>query len=215
MALHISFYLYILAAAIIAGSVLLRRLRPAVLKWFVPFLTLTLIVEITGLITSRMNLKNLWMFNFFTCLEFLFYSYFYSKVLENPKWVRIIRVCMVIYPVLFLANIFWIEGFLRFHTITYRIGSVMIVTWCYLYFRQLMGSPGYISVFRNPVFWISTGLLFFYTGFFFYMSAGYILLYAQLSISRIVWNAISDTLNTLLYTSYLIAFLCQATKKKT
>jgi hypothetical protein len=214
MPLHISFYLYILAAAILSGSLLLTRLQPPMVKWFVPFLALTLIIELTGLITSRMNLRNLWMFNLFTCLEFLFYSYFYSRILINPKWVRVIRICMVVYPILFLVNIFWIEGFLKFHTITYRIGSVMVVTWCYLYFRQLMRAPGYQSIFRDPVFWISTGLLFFYTGFFFYMSAGYILLYVPLSISRIVWNAISDTLNTLLYTSYLIAFLCQAPKKK-
>lgn len=212
--MNLSFYLYILAAATITGALRWRRLRPAILKLFVPFLTLSLAVEITGLVTSRMNIRNLWMFNFFTCFEFVFYSYIYSKLLENRNWVRIIRYCIVIYPCLFLGNILFIEGFFKFHTITYRIGSVMVVVWCYLYFKELMRSPGYTSVFRNPIFWISTGLLFFYTGFFFYMSAGYILLYTKLAINRFVWEAISGTLNTLLYTSFLISFVCQESRKK-
>lgn len=203
-----------MAAAIIAGSVRFRRLRPPLIRALVPFLALSLGVEITGLITARMNIWNLWMYNFFTCFEFLFYSYVYSKLLVNGKWVRIIRYSLVVYPLLFLVNIFFIEGFLKFHTITYRIGSVMVVTWCCLYFRQLMTSTDYTPVLRNPVFWISTGLLFFYTGFFFYMSAGYILLYTKLPVSRFVWAAISDTLNALLYSCFLISFLCQSMKTK-
>jgi hypothetical protein len=210
--MDLDFYLYVLLIDLITGAILYRRLDPPILRWFVPFLALTLMVEVTGLITSRRNMHNLWMFNFFTCIEFLFYSYLYSTLLEQRKWVKVIRYSMIVYPVLFLINIFFIEGFLKFHTITYRIGSVMVVFWCYLYFRQLMLSPGYTSLFRNPIFWISTGLLFFYTGFFFYMSAAFILLYTH--PDRIFWQALSDTLNTLLYGSFLIAFLCRLTVKK-
>jgi len=209
---NISFYLYIIVASIAIGIFRYQRIHPPLLKWFVPFLGLTLAVEIVGLITSRMNLHNLWMFNFFTCLEFEFYSYIYSRLLEDGRWLRIIRYSMIAFPVLFLVNIYVVEGFYRFHTITYRIGSVMIVCWCYLYFRQLMRSPGYESIFRNPFFWVSTGLLFFYTGFFFYMSAAFILLYAR--VDRIVWDAISGTLNIILYGCFLISFLCQATPKR-
>jgi len=212
--MHIDFYLYILLIDLITGVILYRRLEPPVLRTLIPFLALTVLVEGTGLVTSRMHLRNLWMFNFFTCLEFLFYSYLYSRLLEHRKWVKVIRYSMIVFPALFLVNIFFIEGFNRFHTITYRIGSVMVVFWCYLYFRQLMRSPGYTSIFRNPIFWVSTGLLFFYTGFFFYMSAAYILLYTKLIIDRIVWQALSDTLNTLLYGCFLIAFLCRLTVKK-
>jgi hypothetical protein len=212
--MHIDFYLYILVIDLIVGVMLYRRIEPPVLKWLVPFLLLTIIVEGTGLITSQIHWQNLWMFNFFTCFEFLFYTYLYTKLIQNNKWRRVMRYAMMVYPVLFLINIFFIEGFTRFHTITYRIGSVMVVFWCCLYFRQLLQSPGYTAVFRIPAFWLSTGLLFFYTGFFFYMSAAYILLYTRLVIDKLVWQAISDTLNTLLYGSILIAFLCRSSAKK-
>jgi len=207
---NIKFYVYVLVAAMITSVLTYRRIQPALLKWFVPFLILTVGVETIGTIMSWHKIMNHWLFNFFTCFE----CFIYLNLLEDPKWKRIVRYGLLIYPILFIANILFLEGFFRFHTITYRIGSVMVVFWSYLYFRQLMRSPGYNSVLRNPVFWISTGLLFFYTGFFFYMSAGYILMYTRLKVDRVVWEVISGTLNTLLYGCFLISFLCQATPKK-
>lgn len=212
MKVDINFFYYVLVAALITGIIRYKAIEPSVLRLLVPFLALSIVVEAIGLLMSDLKIRNHWVFNFFTCFEFLFYSYIYLRVLEDGKWVRIIRYSMIGYPILFLVNIFFVEGFNRFHTITYRIGSVMIVTWCYIYLRQVMRSPSYQSVFRNPIFWISTGLLFFYTGFFFYMSAAYILLYTKLEVDKYVWAAISGTLNTLLYGCFLISFLCKESR---
>ncbi|MES1249253.1 MAG: hypothetical protein ABUL46_01140, partial [Chitinophaga rupis] len=197
------------ALSIIVGALRFRSLQPKPVRWLVPFLCATLVAEVAGLIMVRMSIQDLWIFNLFTCGEFIFYSFFYLNILENQRVKKIIRYAMGVYPLLFLINIFWIEGFYRFHTITYRIGSVMIVVWAYLYFRQLMRSSSYSPVLRNPIFWISTGLLFFYTGFFFYMTAFNILLKAKVSTNAYVWYIISDTLNALLYTCFLISFVCQ------
>ena len=207
--MKISFYLYIVALSIIVGALRFRSLQPKPVRWLVPFLSATLVAEVAGLIMVRMSIQDLWIFNLFTCGEFVFYSFFYLNVLENQRVKKIIRYAIGFYLLLFLINIFWIEGFYRFHTITYRIGSVMIVVWAYLYFRQLMRSSAYSPVLRNPIFWISTGLLFFYTGFFFYMTAFNILLKAKVSTNAYVWYIISDTLNALLYTCFLISFVCQ------
>jgi hypothetical protein len=213
-AMDVDFYFYIIAAGMVAGIFRYRLIQPAVLRLFVPFLLLTLVMEVVGKVTSKMHLQNHWIFNFFTCFEFLFYSYIYSRLLVDPKWVRVVRYAMLVYPALFLVNIFFVEGFHHFHTITYRVGSVMIVFWSYLFFRQMMRSEAMEPVLRVPAFWISTGLLFFYTGFFFYMSAAYILLYTKLVIDKVVWYAISGTLNTILYGCFLIAFLCLPSPKK-
>jgi len=208
---NISIYLYIIAISIIVGLVRFNELKPTFLKWMVPFLLLTLAVEITGLIMSRHDIYNLWMYNFFTSFEFVFYSLLYRAILANSFVKKIIVYAVIVYLVLFVINISFIQGFYKLHTITYRIGSIMAVTWCYLYFRQLMKSEIYIPVFRDPLFWISTGLLFFYAGFFFYMTAGDIVLYAHIPYNTLVWDVISDSLNALLYTCFLISFVCQKT----
>ena len=206
---HISLYLYILLAAIIVG-IIYRQTQPQLLsKWVLPFLILTLAVEVTGLIMSIRKIENLWLYNFFTSFEFIFYSLIYRKIIENALIKKLILYSVFIYLILFIINISFIQGFYKYHTVTYRIGSVMIVFWCYLYFKQLMQSTAYTLLFRNPFFWISSGLMFFYAGFFFYMTAGDIILYAKIPYNDSIWFAISDTLNFLLYTCFLISFICR------
>src|SRR6266511_930308 len=125
--MNISIYLYIIILAIVLGLVRFRMLYPRFLQWMVPFLVLSLIVEVTGLVTSRHSIQNLWMYNFFTCFEFIFYSLLYRKIIENTVIKKTILSTVIIYLVLFSVNIFFIQGFYRLHTITYRIGSVMVV----------------------------------------------------------------------------------------
>jgi hypothetical protein len=207
-------YLFVLAAAFLAGAVRFRQLRPVFLRLFVPFLGLSLIAEGIGVVLRTRGIHDHLFFNFFTSFEFLFYSYIYLRLIEQPRKRAIVRYGMLLYPVLFLVNMLFWEGFTHFHTITYRVGSVMVVVWCCFYFGELMRSPGYISILRNPSFWISTGLLFFYTGFFFYMTAGDKLIYSKLKISDFIFDVISETLNVILYGCFLIGFVCEGSVKK-
>jgi hypothetical protein len=215
---HVYFFQYLLLIAIIAGAIRYRRIEPPVLRWLVPFLVATFVVEAIGTSLSRRHQFNLWLYDPWTAFEFLFYSYLYTRILEDPKWVKIIQYAMLIYPVLFLVDILFLEKLFapklmdrKFHTYTYRIGSIMVVTWAYLYFRQLMRSPDYIPVLRDPVFWVSSGLMLFYTGNFFFFSSTDILMNR---IPQSTWQALEDPLNILLYGSFLIALLCQRTVTK-
>lgn len=213
--MNISIYLYIIAIAVIVGAMRYNKLSPHYIKWMVPFLLLSLAVEITGLIMSRNNIQNLWMYNFFTCFEFVFYSLLFKQVLNGTGVKNVISYAVIVYVLLFLLNIFLVQGFTKYHTITYRIGSVMVVTWCYLYFRQLMRSGEYVQILKEPFFWISTGLIFFYAGFFFYMSAADLIMYQKLQVNTLVFKVISDSLNIILYTCFLISFLCRQTNNTT
>lgn len=206
--MHISFYLYIIPLCIVVGLVRFRTLNPPIIRWLLPFLIITLTVEISGLVLSVIHRRNHGLYNYFTSFEFIFYSLFYRAILENKRIKKIVLCAIIVYPVLFILNILFIQGMKGFHTITYRLGSVMVVTWCYLYFRQLMRSNTYVALFRDPLFWISTGLLFFYAGFFFWMSAD-ILMYIDVPINATVWFILSDTLNAVLYSCFLISFVCQ------
>ena len=113
-----------------------------------------------------------------------------------------------IFLVFTFINIFYIQGFRKFHTISYRVGAIMVVTWCYLYFRQLMQSSEQIILIKNPFFWISSGLLIFYPGFFFYFSAFDYIVYRKIKYSGELFTIISNTVNILLYSFFVIALLC-------
>ncbi len=206
--MHISFYLYIIAISIIVGLAFFKRLNPPVIRWFVPFLILTLAVEICGMWLRFHHTNNARLYNVFTSIEFMFYSLVFRQAVDNIRLKKVILYAAIIFPFLVLLNIIFLQPFTKFHTITFRAGSVMVITWCYLYFRQLMRSEEFAPLFKNPFFWISTGLLFFYAGSFFFMSSD-LLMYINLPYNSDFWFALNDTLNIILYTAFLISFVCQ------
>ena len=203
----LNIYHYVIALALILSIVNFRRL-PAELKLFPAFLLLTLFVEcVTPLKLIRFHGSNHWFFNIFTTIEFLYYSYIFYQVLHGRLKKMILPVTLGFLGFT-IVNIYFIQGVKKFHTISYRVGAVMIIIWCFSYFRQLMQSEGYIKLVRNPMFWISTGLLFFYLGFFFYFSAFDYIVYNKVKFNLELWLVISISLNTLLYGCFAIAMAC-------
>lgn len=206
-------YQYLIFITFIAGLLRFKALQPGYLKYLVLVAFLALIAEILPVLKIiRFGGSNHWWFNIFTVAEFLLYSYLFSKAITNQKLATIIRWSIPVYLVLAIANMYFIQGFTRFHTITYRIGAIMIVVWSYLYFRQLLQSDQEIVLLKNPMFWIATGLLFFYLGFFVYMNAFDLIVYKVIGYNVQLWRGISYSLNTLLYSCFLIALLCQTRK---
>ncbi len=209
---QIDFYNYIILACIGIGLIRFQRMKllPRTLPFF---LLITLFVECaTPLSLIHFSGSNHWFFNLFTTLEFVYYSFLFYCYLRSKKQKRVVLVMLMLFLTFTVVNVLFIQGMHRFHTISYRVGAVMIVVWCFLYFRQLMRSEGYLVLVKDPFFWISTGLLFFYMGFFFYFSAFDYIVYKKIAYEAQLWSIISNTLNILLYTSFGIALLCP--KKK-
>lgn len=207
---RIEIYHYIIALGMLIGFIRFKRLKP-VLKTLPCFLLLTLFVECANAfhLLPFLHYSNHWYFNIFSTVEFLYYSFIFYQILEKTPLKKMIATIVVIFFVFTCINIFFIGSFYRFNTISYRAGAVMVVVWCLLYFRQLMQSTEQIILARNPFFWISTGLLFFYLGFFFIFCAFDYIAYKNIKYNGELWNIISDTLNFLLYSCFVIALICQ------
>jgi hypothetical protein len=205
---YLDVYIYLIAFGVLIGFIRFIRLE-LLLKTLPFFLLLTLFAEcVTPFHLIRFYGNNLWFYNLFTTIEFLYYCFIFYNILHSEKLKIIVLLSAIVFLVFTVINIFWIQGFYRFHTISYRAGALMIVTFCYLYFRQLIQSSEQIILIKNPFFWISTGLLFFYLGFFFYFCAFDYIAYKKVKFSMELFSVISDVLNTLLYSCFVIALIC-------
>lgn len=185
------------------------------MRLFVPFVFFLIFIELSSPLGFFKNQKsNHWFFNFATLIEFVFYFYIYYlsfTVKQNKKWALYFIIAL---PVLFFINIVWVQGFNKFHTITYRIGSVFLIILCYFYFKQLLTSDKFIFLLSVPLFWISVGLLFFHTGFFIYYCSFDYIVYKKIGYNLILWRALSHSFNFLLYTTFLISFICHKAIRK-
>lgn len=207
-------YVYFIAISFLASLLSFQRSSPyqKYLRLFPIFLFSTLIAESCGSFLASVNRSNIVIYNFFTVFEFCFYVYFLSLVISDFRIKRLAGITCILYAFIAVANILYFQGMETFHTVTYSLGCLIVVSFCVYYFLEIFRLPKSVKLSQNPAFWICSGLLFFYCcGF---------PLYAFLNFwSSLKWviksfDDIFTILNIFLYSLFTIAFLCRIKTRK-
>lgn len=203
------FYCYLLALLVSAIAAVLKAkdLHPAVLRRFAWFLPATALVELAGLGLRKMGYTNHWLYNLYLPVHFFFYSWLYYRLLLSSLMRRIITWSSGVFAAVYLLNLGVGPGLYAFNSYPYLVSSFLLVGWVLAYFQQLLRAGESISLVREPVFWISTGLLFFHLGHFLYLGLINYLLAVSLGWAR-RFMTISSLVNILTYSLFLVAFLC-------
>jgi hypothetical protein len=213
--LFIPIYAYFIFLSFLVSLSIYFKKSPnfSYLKFFPLFLLLTLFAEVYGSYLSYSNQRNIEFYNFFTVLEFCFYLIILRLIIKNKNIRKIIVITTILYVIAAIVNISFYQGKNSFHTITYSIGCLIVVSFCIYFFLELFRLPKSIKLSRNPAFWICSGLLFFYCcGFPLY---AFINFWSHLEWIIKRFDDIVTILNTFLYTLFTIAFLCNRTRKYT
>ena len=183
-----------------AGIFFYKKLHPSWLRLFTWFLIFTLLTQLTGFSYSFYTKKsNHFIFNFYILIQFLFYFYLFYKTFEKQNLKFLTRLMAIVFLAFYIYNILFGTGFFIFSSASNTVGSICIIICCLMYFVSLFQSELNLNYFRIPMFWIATGLLFYFTGNFIYLSLmGYIEKH-NLDISGNFYMYIMVTLNLLLY----------------
>lgn len=140
------------------------KLDPPYLNYFLWFLLFTALLETAGFYMARRGMINHWLYNLFTLVEVSFLSFIYYNAIHYVVVKKAIRLFSYVYLVLFIINALFIQEWNTFNTYTFVVGGLGVLTWIGIYFIQLMQHPRFPELNKQPLFWISTGLLFYYTG---------------------------------------------------
>ncbi len=207
--LPFTFYYYLFS--LIIALFVYSNTRYSYIKIFPFFLLVTIIAEFLGLYFAKIHKPNVFIYNFFTVAEFIFYTLLIRHIIRNPKAKKIIAWCAVLYTATSIGNIFFFQGVQKFHTVTYSLGCLLIVIICFYYFMELFNSPRSEKLLADPSFWICSGLLFFYCcSFPLYAFSNF---WFGFKWMRKSFTDIINILNILLYSMFIIAFLCSRTRK--
>jgi hypothetical protein len=205
--------LVVLAFAVPVGLLATRRKDPLYLRLFPFFLLITLSVELIGQHFKKAGQNNLILFNLFTVFEFMFYTYFFLVVIPGVTIKKITRIIFWLLPVICFANIFFIQGPDVFHTYTYVVGCLVMVALGITYFYRIFMIPERMNLLREPAFWISVGIIFFFVasvsilGVFNYIST------LPRNLIRLL-QAIFLWVNAFFYVLFIFAFLCRKNIRK-
>lgn len=86
--------------------------------------------------------------------------------------------------------------------------SCLTVPWILNYFRLILKQPEEISLLQQPMFWISTGFLFFYGANIFAMGTLNYFLLVDVTTARLLLHGI-QLLNVFMNFLFIIALLCR------
>lgn len=183
------------------------------IKAFIPFLAVSLIQEI---ITYKMVVagnSTTELYNFTSIVEICFYLWVLNRLIENKTMRTGTIICQMIYSFVSITEIYVNRHLDRFHSVTYSVGGLFIVFFTIVFFYQLFSKPKAIFLTKEPSFWISTGLLLFYSVTFpLFALINFINEFPLVITNNLHYVLI--VLNVFLYLLFSIAFLCRIKIKK-
>ena len=206
----VSFYVYVIFLAFIISVIVPGK--EYYLKWFPLFLGATFVAEMIGNFIWYKGGSNVLLYNCFTTIEFCFYLYVLGQIIQKARTRKIIRVCLIVFAILATLNIIAVQTY-DFHSYTYVLGCVMVVTFSISYFLGLFQQKKSVALLREPAFWICSGLLFYYSCSF-PLIATLNFLSGLSNASLILIYQLIELLNVFLYIIFSIAFLCRIKIRK-
>lgn len=179
------------------------------LKLFPPYLGLSLLIEIVAIYLVQIGAKNYILYSVFGIIEFAFFLFVLSEIIKKKSVRKIIRITLVLNVLVSTSNILFFQTG-TYTSISYSFGSLLVVVFSIYYFFELFRYPKFIRLVKEPSFWICSGILFYYCCSFPLLGLTTLLSYNTTPL--LIRNAyiILSVLNCLLYTLFIIAFLCRS-----
>lgn len=209
-----SLYLIIILISFISSlSTLLIKNDKLIFRLFSLFLFTTFIIELVAQKMAEDKQSNIFIYNLFTAFEFCFYFFFFHFVLKEYLKKSKIYYIAALYAALALINIFLVQGQYNFHTYTYILGCTICIILSITYFYFLFKYSKINSLTKDPVFWISTALLLYYSctlpvfGIINFLTNLAVPFYKELAF-------IIEFMNIVLYLLFTIGFLCRISTRK-
>lgn len=170
----------------------------------------TLSIECLGYFLIK---DNVWIFNIYVPLELIFYFLLFRYLIANEKIKLLLLVFLIVFVAFSAANILFFQGLHTFNNYTLSLGSVVIASCVLAYYKQLLNSSNPEQLIRVPMFWISTGLLLFYTCNFVFMGLFHYILGVSMVLASQLFMIII-ILNILMYTLFTIGIISAAKQYK-
>ena len=170
-----NFVKYSVLISAFAGTIYFHKYKKTSIKYLMYLLWYITLTEFLGafllekevLIYRDENgiMYNLWLFNLLEIFTFCTLLFVYFKSLSSTKHKIWIKVFIVAYIILSVINWTLLQNFLtEWSELPYIFGSIVLIISIIFYFIELLGSERIIIFHRLLLFWISIGLLLFYTG---------------------------------------------------
>ncbi len=198
---------YLEFSAFLVALFCYQKLKNTFMFWFIPFLLLTSICELSStIIYQKFGATTYWIFNILIPTTTYFYGFIFFKLINNKKLKNIFFVLALIYLVLNILFVILSKGF---SVPLLLISSIMMVILAlYYFYRCLLDDVDLNSPIIKSGLWFASGILIFYSGISIVFSLFNYIREHHLNIGGVsLYNFVPRCLSIILYACISIALL--------
>jgi hypothetical protein len=172
-------------------------------------IVVTLPCEIYGGYLQYHSINNLFIYHVLIPTQYSLYSLIFYSSIESKNVKKLIIISI---PITLISAIFFslsIQPINTYNSYVIVLTSVFTCAWILIYYRQIFVQLKIIYLEKEPLFWISTGLLFYSLGGFFVEGLMKELIEQDKKVASWYYYNVYMLLVSFLYIMFIISFLCQ------
>lgn len=171
----------------------LHRLQRLIL-WLVIW---SIIIEILAFWTGRyLHLPNLFLVHIFTFGQFVLLWYIFKQRLLNPLREIHFTVTLIAFIIAALLSATYIDGLMNFNSHARSFEAILVIFFCLTYFYQRLQLLDMEDLESDPLFWLSTGSLVYFSGsLIMFIVSNYVATDQGMSLTMWAVHAILNTFN--------------------
>ncbi len=206
--IHFSIISLLILGGIFFSARAYVRTRQKWLAFFSGFLSLSLVLQWTGFLYSHYTKKsNHFIFNINLFIELCFFSWLFFVNLREPVYRRLAAWIGSVSIGVAVVNLGVGQGFFLYNSYTFYTEALAVIILCLVYFFSILRHDAVIIPFREPMFWICTGLFFFYSGDVVYFLLLDYILSQSVDSSATIFRYLSLVLDIIQYGFFIIGFV--------
>lgn len=204
----LDFLYFVMLGSIVVGLVTYNN-RSGWLKLLPLFLAAMLSFELYAKYLSIANKPTMALYDIVTFLEFMYFGVLYALWFKTRfnRWLSGLLIGLfVLSELLFVAGVAWVR-FVDYNILSYFLSSVFLIVIAMSYLLEALRSDDIINFNKNPIIWISLGLMLYLSSASFFLVANYFEIVFK--HQQVIHISITFMSVLSLYTCLTIAMLCQ------
>ncbi|MBL4710102.1 MAG: hypothetical protein JKY48_16860 [Flavobacteriales bacterium] len=200
----VGFFIQLLAVLI--GSLRWKK-RTSIQRIVIVMLSISWLIQLIAREVGQATGNSLWMYHMTMLIEtgfiWVIYRFQLRSILSQKFFVSIaiFYACFFIYSMLYLQSLSEFPAYIRF------VESIIVIFFCITYYVLCLRQLDTQLIHRSFMFWVSTGLLLYFTSNLLITLFGNILIQESDNESwQAIWS-VHNILNVILYICFIIAFL--------
>ena len=173
-------------------------------KFWLALVTVSAVIEIIARFHPKNHHSNHYIYNIYTVIEFCLISFFFIKIISQPKLVLIIKIFIILFLGVTAFDLIS-NGYESMGNLSTTTESILFILYSSSFFYLLMKNPIHVNVLAIPAFWLNAAVMLYFSGnLFLFIFSNYLELHSEKVLVELF--TVHSILNILSYSLISIAF---------